>query len=110
MIDESLAERIADDAAAAMAHRSPERVKAFIEMMEAKKPNSETIACAIVRAATSWGGQYHDHVQAMLRAQLQVALTREHVAAQDSMSRAAGCLAFVALGVACAQLLASCSP
>lgn len=82
----------------------PEKVGPFLQLMIDKKPSAETVARAVVVAATTYGGTPYEHIKPMLDAYLQLVLTREHVAAQEKMSRAAGYLAAASVFIAIVAL------
>ncbi|HEY4370271.1 MAG TPA: hypothetical protein VGN07_23770 [Steroidobacteraceae bacterium] len=87
--------------AALVAAQTPSvHVQTFLDLMAAKKPSSEVVARSLVYSSAHYQGAYHQHIYAMLNAYLQLVLTREHVAAQEKMSKSAGYLAVVSVLVA----------
>ncbi len=106
MKDDSLAQEIAD-AAKAAASNAVNNVEPFLSMMESKRPPAQTIAKALVLSSAHYGGIHHAQLVAILQSQLQLALTREHVAAQGKMTIAADLLAAAALVFAVVQLIVS---
>lgn len=86
-----------------------ERTGKFLELIESKQPNSETLAKALAYASAHYSGPVSDKVNVMLESQLQLRLTLEHVSAQEKMANSAGFLTAASVFLAIVTLIGSCA-
>lgn len=97
------------DAAAAAAHDPTSHAAKLKELLGQKDPSAAVIAEALAYSALTSIDFRNQNVQMTLDAFLQLKLTKEHVAAQEKMSRSAGLLAAASVFLAIVSLIGSCS-
>lgn len=80
----------------------------FDELMECLRANdlpSQELADLLGSIVATWGHGIRDPAMAIMRAYIDIQLTREHVAAQEKMSAAADALQTASLSIARSSLL-----